>query len=80
MQRKPNWAFLALFLQSIPQVSRQEKEVVVMDPYQVATLHRVGNRVGKDLVYALVGPPRVFFEVDAGLVVQDGPSDAVCFG
>lgn len=80
MQRKPNRAFLALLLQSIPQVSRQQKEMVVMDPDQVATLHRVRDRVGKGLVYALVRPPRVFFEVDAGLVVQDGPSDAVCFG
>lgn len=62
MQREPNRAILPLLLQTFTQQSRQKQQMIIVDPDQVTVLCLVGDSVGKDGVYALVGVPAAFVE------------------
>lgn len=78
MQREPDGTPLALLREPLAQEAREEHEMVVVDPDEVASFGGGGDDVGEDAVYLFIRLPGGIFEVDAGLVVEDWPEDGVC--
>lgn len=75
MQKETNAdVALAQLAELLAQQLRQQHEVVVMDPDQIALASFVGNRLGKETVGLAVGVPGRLVEHDlTGVVVQEGP-------
>lgn len=78
VQEEANLDLLVGLGDFFPQHLREEHEVVVVDPDEVAILNVLDDGLGEEMVYFLVGCPCGFIKGDfAGVVVEEGPEDGV---